>query len=205
MAEAVCGPSNALQQFKQQSDVDRTLQQDRLASRQHPAQGFRSPNPYAGALDPEFEAFQAGHSFPLQDNGLQFQRPAGFGGPAQGQAPSWAADFQRMHISQPLPMQQQHLQPAPSSADWAQDFRAHIAQAAPRAQNSSPSPQAFQQRARYGMNGFQSQFSQPFQPNDAPAVQSKGKEPVTEHFDEAALETFTTTLPPLQLQFSKRA
>ncbi|KXS93447.1 hypothetical protein AC578_2998 [Pseudocercospora eumusae] len=193
MADAVCGPSNALQQFKQHTDVDHTLQQDRLASRQHPAQNFRSPNPYAGALDPDFEAFQAGHSFPLQDNPLQLQTPVGFGNPAQAHAPSWAADFQRMHISQPQQQQQQqqqhqhqHFQPAPSSADWAQDFRAHIAQAAPRAQNSLPSPQAFQQRARYGLNGFQSQFPQSFQPSYAPAVQSKGKESVTEQFDDAA-------------------
>ncbi|KXT09392.1 hypothetical protein AC579_4897 [Pseudocercospora musae] len=188
MAEAVCGPSNALQQFKQQTDVDQTLQQDRLrlASRQHPAHAFRSPNPHAGALDPEFEAFQAGHGFPLQDNALRFQRPAGLAASAHAQAPSWAADFQRMQISSPPPMQQQHFQPAPSSADWAQDFRAHVAQAAPRAQDSSPSPQAFQQRARYALNGFQSQISQSFQPNYAPAVQSKGKEPVTEQFDEAA-------------------
>ena len=34
MADALCGPSNALQTFQKQTSVDRTLQQDRLAARQ---------------------------------------------------------------------------------------------------------------------------------------------------------------------------
>lgn len=190
MADALCGPSNPLQQFKQQTSLDRTLQQDRLSSRHSPAQGFRSPDPNAGLLDPEFEAFQAG--LPASDlpqyQPLHPQQPHFAAGPSQ--TPSWASDFQRMAISPPPMQQQRHdvSQAGPANADWAQGFRQHIAQSAPRAQHtSSPSPLAFQQRARYGYNGFQSNFAQQ-QPSFGPSVQSKGKEPVHEQFDEAAFE-----------------
>ncbi|KAF2214711.1 hypothetical protein CERZMDRAFT_82650 [Cercospora zeae-maydis SCOH1-5] len=182
MAAAECGPSNGLQRFKQHTDIDRTLQQDRLAARNHPAQGFRSANPNAGLLDPEFEAFQDGVDLPLHDQS-PFQQPASFGGPSQ--VPSWAADFQRMSISQPPPLQQQHFNPQPSTANWAQGFQQPIAQAAPRQQGSSPAPQAFQQRARYGLTGFQSQFAQPSYAT--PTHKSKGKAPIqVEQFDDAA-------------------
>ena len=185
MADAMCGPSNPLQQFKQQTQFDPTLQQDRLASKQTPAQGFRSANPNEGLLDPEFEAFQAGVPPSELPNFHPFQqRPPDFAGPSQ--APSWASDFQRMQIS-PSPALQQHVpQAGPAAANWAQGFREHIAQTAPRAQTSAPSPQAFQHMARYGgMNGFQSKFSQP---SFAQPMQSKGKEAVMEQFDEAAFE-----------------
>lgn len=188
MSDAACGPSNSLQQFKQQTQVDRTLQQDRLIGRQGPAQGFRSADPNAGLLDPEFEAFQAGLPPPaFQSFQPHHAAPPPFqqAFPEQSQGPSWAGDFQRMSIASPPPMQQQQQHVGPSTSNWAQDFRANVAQSAPRAQNSSPSPFAFQQRARYGMQGFQSNFAQPAY---QPAVQSKGKEAVTEQFDEAAFE-----------------
>jgi len=38
MADALCGPSNALQSFQKHASVDRTLQQDRLTSRQSPTE-----------------------------------------------------------------------------------------------------------------------------------------------------------------------
>jgi hypothetical protein len=38
MADALCGPSNALQNFQKHTTIDRTLQQDRLISRQSPPQ-----------------------------------------------------------------------------------------------------------------------------------------------------------------------
>ena len=38
MADALCGPSNALQNFQKHSTVDRTLQQDRLTTRHSPSQ-----------------------------------------------------------------------------------------------------------------------------------------------------------------------
>ena len=36
MADALCGPSNPLQSFKNHSQVDRSLQQDRLTGARHP-------------------------------------------------------------------------------------------------------------------------------------------------------------------------
>jgi hypothetical protein len=183
MSDVLCGPSNPLQQFKQQTQLDRTLQQDRLASRASPSQGFRSANQNAGLLDPEFEAFQAGVPTPDLPQFNHVQRPPQFAGPSS--QPSWATDFQQLHISQP-PFQQ-HLAPqaAPASAGWAQGFQQHIAQTTPKAQQSAPSPQAFQYMARYGMNGYQNHFAEP---NFAPSIQSKGKEVATEQWDDAAFD-----------------
>ncbi|RMY45789.1 hypothetical protein D0865_09694 [Hortaea werneckii] len=205
MSDALCGPSNPLQQFKAQTSLDRTLQQDRLRSHASPAhqQGFRSHDPNAGLLDPEFEAFQAGH--PPPPDAFHHGPPQAFAGRGGGgmhmgmgpAAPDWAADFQRMNLSSPppLPAQQQH-QPMPQGSGWAQSFQQHIAQSAPRAQSTaSPSPLAFQQRARYGAGygamGFQSQFApQHQQPMfGAGMQQGKGKEAVTDEiFDDAAFE-----------------
>ncbi|KAI6855403.1 hypothetical protein D0864_08115 [Hortaea werneckii] len=205
MSDALCGPSNPLQQFKAQTSLDRTLQQDRLRSQASPAhqQGFRSHDPNAGLLDPEFEAFQAGH--PPPPEAFHHGPPQAFAGRGGGgmhmgmgpAAPDWAADFQRMNLSSPPPppVQQQH-QPMPQGSGWAQSFQQHIAQAAPRAQSTaSPSPLAFQQRARYGAGyggmGFQSQFApQHQQPMfGAGMQQGKGKEAVTDEiFDDAAFE-----------------
>ncbi|KAK5168031.1 uncharacterized protein LTR77_006598 [Saxophila tyrrhenica] len=187
MSDALCGPSNPLQQFSKQTQYDRTLQQDRLTSRHAPAQGFRSADPNAGLLDPEFEAFQAGLP-PSELPDLPRFHPQSFGPAGPAQAPSWASDFQRMQISSPPPFQQ-HQQYVPQSShagnDWAQGFRQHIAQTTPRTQNAAPSPQAFQYMARHGMNGYQNNFSQP---SFAQPMQSKGKQAVTEQFDEAAFE-----------------
>ncbi|KAL2000145.1 hypothetical protein VTN02DRAFT_3484 [Thermoascus thermophilus] len=105
MADALCGPSNALQNLQKHAQVDRTLQQDRLISRQSPSQGFRSQNPNAGIIDPEFEAFEASragpplsnlqHAGPLVAPGHQFPRMS----PAESS--DWAADFQRLQLSGP--------------------------------------------------------------------------------------------------------
>ena len=185
MADALCGPSNPLQQFKQQTQLDRSLQQDRLASRQHPTQGFRSPDLHAGLLDPAFEAFQAGLEPPALDYAPPFQHPTDFQNASP--TPAWAADFQRLNISSPpaISRPQQQYTPASSTANWAQGFREHLAQAAPKQQISSYSPSSFQQRARYGLSGFQSSFAQH---TNAPSFQAKGKEPAVERFDEAAFE-----------------
>jgi hypothetical protein len=94
MADTACGPSNSLQQFKQQTQVDRTLQQDHLTGRQRPARGFRSADPNAGLLDPEFEAFQAGLPPPdFQSFQSRHQGPPPFqqAFPEPSQGPSWAA------------------------------------------------------------------------------------------------------------------
>ncbi|KAF2151960.1 hypothetical protein K461DRAFT_279484 [Myriangium duriaei CBS 260.36] len=119
MADAYCGPSNALQNFQKHSSVDRTLQQDRLTSRRSPLENFRSADPNARVLDPEFEAFQASQPSPLpfaEPTGLPFHQSLNQRGkqPAFGGAPAavnWAADFQRLNIS-PVPQQQQHTPPS---------------------------------------------------------------------------------------------
>lgn len=179
----MCGPSNPLQQFKHQTQVDRTLQQDRLALRHSASQGFRSAAPSSHILDAEFEAFQSGS--PLSDI-PQFhpQHDLARHGPfAASPVPSWAADFQSMSISSPMPMQAQQSAFAPMSAgDWAADFRQHIAQPAPRAQSYSPSPLAFQQRARSGMSSAFDVYA----PTMTDRPLSKGKSAVREDFDDAA-------------------
>lgn len=173
MADALCGPSNALQSFQKHTTVDRTLQQDRLINRQSPTQGFRSaPSANAGVLDPEFDAFQSGHAVPTPQLHLQHhhappphvaqQQP--FGAPQPGaQLPGWAADFQRLNISSPpTAIQQTSFRPqaSPATASWHQDFlqqqqqpqqmmhTAHAAQPQAYAQNT------FGGMAGYGMDGY---------------------------------------------------
>jgi hypothetical protein len=155
MADALCGPSNPLQNFQKHNQVDRTLQQDRLVSRQGSSQvrdvarepftdtdtpkGFRSGlGANAGLLDPEFEAFQAGHpaSPPLHFDNQPFQ--ARFSHPAQqshfqqpATLPDWANDFQRLHIASPPAsthqtppnLRQAAIAQQPQSlSSWHQDF-----------------------------------------------------------------------------------
>ncbi|KAI9751807.1 MAG: tRNA (guanine-N(7)-)-methyltransferase (tRNA(m7G46)-methyltransferase) [Chaenotheca gracillima] len=107
MADALCGPSNALQHFQKHTSTDRSLQQDRLQSHRQPSQGFRSsPGPNAGILDPEFEAFQRGFSFAPPPPELQHGFPPGpsnFQNVAASRSPepaAWAADFQKLHLSE---------------------------------------------------------------------------------------------------------
>ncbi|KAF7453555.1 hypothetical protein TUN199_07202 [Pyrenophora tritici-repentis] len=152
MADALCGPSNALQNFQKHTTVDRTLQQDRLVGRHSPAQGFRSaPSANAGALDSEFDAFQAGRPVPppqeLQHFGPRFaQPPPHFA--QQPQVPDWAADFQHLNISSQSPQtfQPHRPQAANAASAWHQDF---LKQQAPVAQ--AP---VMQQNIYGGMSGY---------------------------------------------------
>ncbi|KAK2818413.1 hypothetical protein FQN49_007924, partial [Arthroderma sp. PD_2] len=112
MADALCGPSNALQNFQKHTSVDRTLQQDRISSRQSPAQGFRSNNQPQGRLDAEFNAFESGHSAPLlheQPNLNTFlPPPPQFASQPSADVSGWATDFQNLHIAGPSLQQPQH-------------------------------------------------------------------------------------------------
>jgi hypothetical protein len=215
MADALCGPSNALQNFQKHTTVDRTLQQDRVVGRHSPSQvsphdasnkavsdyvqGFRSSSALnAGALDSEFEAFQVGRPGALPQD---FHRPpsqfAHAPPPHFVQAPQappgWATDFQRLNISnspvQSIPRQQP--QAAHSASSWHQDF---MMQQAPAVQ--AP---ALQQQNNYGgisgynMGGFggQSYMQQPAFQHVPVSQVAQGKQPVQEAvpaFDEAAFE-----------------
>ncbi|CAO2650534.1 Nn.00g018260.m01.CDS01 [Neocucurbitaria sp. VM-36] len=197
MADALCGPSNALQNFQKHTTVDRTLQQDRLIGRHTPTQGFRSsPGPNVGALDSEFDAFQSGRPGPPQD----FQHfPSQFAPPplqqhyAQAsQAPDWANDFQRLNISTPPPqvLQQQRAQAANAASAWHQDF---MTQQAPVAQAPALQQNTYGVMSGYGMGGFAAQPLMPshgFQNAHVSEV-AQGKQPAQEAipaFDEAAFE-----------------
>lgn len=196
MADSMCGPSNAVQNFQKHTAVDRTLQQDRLISRSSPSQGFRSsPGPNAGLLDPEFEAFQAGQ-LPL-DHGFQHQ---GFShAPPNMQQPgpaNWASDFQHLNISSPPPHSQQQsfnpqTQQRQDGSGWHQDFarqQGQMGQTPVQAGPSygySPSPMS--------MLGMQSPFSGGFigQQAENPQQQHQPAEAFDEEafaraFDEAA-------------------
>lgn len=106
MADALCGPANPLASFQKHTQVDRTLQQDRLTGARHsPAQGFRSADPRAGHLDAEFAAFEAGRVDPFQFQ-QQFQPPP-FHAPQAPSISNWAADFQKLRVSEkPIPAHQ---------------------------------------------------------------------------------------------------
>ncbi|EON61454.1 hypothetical protein W97_00669 [Coniosporium apollinis CBS 100218] len=201
MADALCGPSNALQSFQKHTSVDRTLQQDRLTSRASSSQGFRSgPGPNAGILDPEFEAFQAGiPSAPLQPDFQHFSpqyshTPAGPGFAPHPATSGWASDFQRLHISSPPPAFTQRpaqaASPHQASAAWHQDFL--------RSQNGAATFQGRQtpiQPLYGGVQGYGLQNNFPMygggiaeQPVLSIAQGKQRQHEVAEHFDEAAFE-----------------
>ncbi|KAH6861103.1 hypothetical protein BKA58DRAFT_443870 [Alternaria rosae] len=195
MAE-LCGPSNALQNFQKHTTVDRTLQQDRLVGRHSPAQGFRSsPGPNVGALDNEFEAFQAGGR-PLPTQNFQPFDPRFAQPPPQfaqaPQAPDWAADFQRLNVSSPPPqtLQQQRQQPASAASAWHQDF---LRQQAPVAQAPALQQTPYGSMSGYNMGGFggQAYMQTPSFQNAQVSEIAQGKQRAQDDvpaFDEAAFE-----------------
>lgn len=170
MGDALCGPSNALQNFQKHASVDRTLQQDRLTSRQSPvqvsiidlyfssssvltrlSQGFRSQSSRDGILDPEFAAFEANLGGPALPD---LHHPVQFGGPARLPATlpatshansSWASDFQNLHITSPSPAQFQRPAVAPAQTGWQNEFLSQQQRApAHHAQTQSNMTRAFQ-------------------------------------------------------------
>ncbi|KAJ6104938.1 hypothetical protein N7486_003627 [Penicillium sp. IBT 16267x] len=125
--DSLCGPSNALQNAQKHTSVDRTLQQDRIISRQPPTQGFRSQG-QEGILDPEFASFEANRGVPdlvAPENSAHFGRPGHLSGAAHQHA-GWANDFQNLHISGPAPPQlQQQAQGPPgiqAQGGWHDEF-----------------------------------------------------------------------------------
>jgi hypothetical protein len=130
MADALCGPSNPLQSFRKHTQLDRSLQQDRLvAQSQQQNQGFRTLDPRAGSLDAELLAFEHGTGpAPAHAFGLQPHTPSPVHAPPLGAQGGWAADFQRLHISQtpspgPIPVQQFRTEaPLVRSSGWGGEF-----------------------------------------------------------------------------------
>lgn len=142
MADALCGPSNALQSFQKHSQVDRTLQQDRLTGPRHsPAQGFRSFDPRAGTLDAEFHAFENAPTNPFQLEQPAWHQNAGpsFASPSSS---SWASDFQNLRTSNTATPTQQFRMEAPfvksSLGGWQQEFMRQRQNTPPIAQQKQP-------------------------------------------------------------------
>ncbi|KAI5276543.1 hypothetical protein E4T47_00742 [Aureobasidium subglaciale] len=188
MSDALCGPSNAVQNLAKHSSVDRTLQQDRLVSRQSPSEAFRSYDPNGSSLDPEFEAFQNGGS---AFAGPSWAAPS-FSHPQAQSQPSfqpfsppssaaWTQDFQRLAISSP---QQTQLQAAPQA--WHNHFGQHAHHSAPSHASSShmqmPSAR-FQSPHVFGPMQAAPHYAS--QPLDSHQQQLNLPQ---DHFDEAAFE-----------------
>jgi hypothetical protein len=188
MGDALCGPSNALQNFQKNAAVDRTLQQDRLISRQPSAQGFRSQSPRDGILDPEFAAFEATHGGPA--NLPDLQHPAHFGPPTQHGHPgmNWASDFQNLHISGPAPPQLHGPAIAPAQAGWQNEFMSQQQHqqlaATQRVQVQQSANHTFQPAFAPSYPMYNAQMNIPQVPQPAPAVNAAP----AEQFDESAFE-----------------
>ncbi|RJE25516.1 peroxin 20 [Aspergillus sclerotialis] len=191
MGDALCGPSNALQNFQKHTAVDRTLQQDRLISRQSPSQGFRSQNLQDGALDSEFATFEAGlpeTSLPeTQLPGPSFAPTRQLPIPHHTGSSNWAADFQRLQISGPSTSIPQHRSPSAFNAPaisqhgWQNEFlnqhqKAPVQNAQHYNHNFQPSFTPMYPMHSTTMNTFQT--PQDVTTNHAP----------TETFDESAFE-----------------
>ncbi|PWY86311.1 peroxin 20 [Aspergillus heteromorphus CBS 117.55] len=192
MSDALCGPSNALQNFQKHASVDRTLQQDRLIPRGFPSQSFRSQTSNQGTLDPEFAAFEsnsAGAPLPTVQHAGQFATPtSNFAVSSPAEASSWAADFRKMHISGPTdPLIQRHgpsasvaAMSAISQQDWQNEFA--------RQQMHQPPDQNIQPQ----VSGLQSSYSPHYPIHNAifaPTQESKANQQLpAEAFDEPAFE-----------------
>ncbi|KAJ5542025.1 hypothetical protein N7535_004444 [Penicillium sp. DV-2018c] len=209
MGDALCGPSNALQNFQKHTSVDRTLQQDRLTSRQPPAQGFRSQNRQEGILDPEFAAFEGNFGGPALPD---LQHPAHFGAPIHHAAtqrpatqqpgnPGWAADFQNLQISGPShPVaQQQRPNVAPAAhGGWHSEFMNQHRASVPQAQQTPQMHGAYQPSYAPSFPMYGSAMNQmQMQPQ---SMQSMQQAPA-QQFDESAFEAaFDQARADLELQ-----
>ncbi|KAL6702587.1 hypothetical protein ACN47E_001317 [Coniothyrium glycines] len=206
MADALCGPSNALQSLSKHASADRAVQQDRLVGRGGGAavveQGFRSSGARPSArVEGEFDAFQrggvgGGMPVPGQEFGLAGQARFGYAAQtraAQTQfshtphAPDWAADFQRLNIAPAATARQQPQAPGTGLA-WHQDF---MRQQAPVVPAPVAQQGAYGGMAGYNMGGFAgSAYMQTpaFQPVSEVAQGKQRAAEAIPAFDEAAFE-----------------
>ncbi|CAG8894669.1 unnamed protein product [Penicillium egyptiacum] len=209
MGDALCGPSNALQNFQKHTSVDRTLQQDRLTSRQSPVQGFRSQNPQEGILDSEFAAFEGNLASPALPN---LQHPTHFGAPSQHAAvqhpaahgagnASWASDFQNLQISGPshpvAQLQRPNIAPATTHGGWHTEFMVQQRGPMSQAQQNPQIHGAYQPSfaPSYQMYGSSMNQMQPLQ-----GMQTEQQKHI-QQFDESAFEAaFDQARADMELQ-----
>ncbi|DAA73711.1 TPA_exp: Uncharacterized protein A8136_4145 [Trichophyton benhamiae CBS 112371] len=210
MADALCGPSNALQNFQKHASVDRTLQQDRISTRQSPAQGFRSNTSSQGQLDAAFNAFEAGHSAPLLDQPNNINTflppPPQFAPQPAADVSSWATDFQNLHIAGP-----QLQQPLHQTKVDTPTFQANLAgrhHEPARGVQQTPQSSMFQGSMGYrpGMGMLSNPgFARPdnYTPATSESLQSQSKP--AEVFDDSAFEAaFAEARAEIELQESAR-
>ncbi|MCJ1456937.1 hypothetical protein MMC28_007303 [Mycoblastus sanguinarius] len=204
MADALCGPSNALQTFQKHTSTDKTLQQDRLATRQNPAEAFRSaPGPNAGILDAEFEAFQAGH--PLQngypESGLLFDsaRLSPFSPMIQQpEPPNWASDFQNLQLNDarasPIPQSHFHQHaPMQRSTPWGWHMDFQHQQGSDSTRNLQRNTQQQQSLDNNMHRGWSHGYTGGLMPQQDDVLSSRAQQKQPERhavdvFDEAAFE-----------------
>lgn len=208
MADALCGPSNALQSFQKHTSVDRTLQQDRLTGPRHsPAQGFRSFDPRAGSLDAEFHAFENApiNPFRLEQPIWRLNVASPF--PAQPSL-DWANDFQNLRLgNSPLPAHQFRTEaPLIRSApgDWQQEFIRQRENVASSSRQKEPeiAPQVNFEPSYMAQSGALSSMHQAYV-GSSQQIAAQGTQ-----FDEAAFEQafrdvfneVQAALPPESLQ-----
>ncbi|KAL7772155.1 hypothetical protein CFE70_002108 [Pyrenophora teres f. teres 0-1] len=157
---------------------------------------FTSAGANVGALESEFDAFQAGRPVPppqeLQHFGPRFaQPPPQFA--QQPQVPDWAADFQHLNISSQSPQTfQQQLRPqaANAASAWHQDF---LRQQAPVAQSPVMQQNTYGGMSGYNMGGFggQAYMQTPSFQSAQISETAQGKQRAQDDvpaFDEAAFE-----------------
>ncbi|KAI1619383.1 hypothetical protein EDD37DRAFT_216208 [Exophiala viscosa] len=166
MADALCGPSNPLQNLQKHTQIDRTLQQDRLvSSRQSPAQGFRTADPRAGSLDADFHAFENASPSPFQFEQPNFANAGPAFAPQPPSAPAgWAADFQRLKLhDHPLPAGQFRTE-APliksTTGGWQNEF---MRQRSSASTPISQGKQAIREPSQMNMFAQTNYAQQPFQ------------------------------------------
>ncbi|KAI5212170.1 hypothetical protein E4T38_00782 [Aureobasidium subglaciale] len=188
MSDALCGPSNAVQNLAKHSSVDRTLQQDRLVSRQSPSEAFRSYDPNVSSLDPEFEAFQnggpafAGPSWAASSfSHLQAQPQPSFQPFSPSPPAAWTQDFQRLAISSP---QQTQLHAAPQA--WHNHFGQHAHHSAPS--HASPSHMQMPSARLQSPHIFGPMQAAPHYASQFLDAHQQRLNLPQDHFDEAAFE-----------------
>ncbi|KAL8949655.1 MAG: hypothetical protein Q9222_004256 [Ikaeria aurantiellina] len=200
MADALCGPSNSLQNFQKHTSVDRTLQQDRFTSRRSPIPGFRTPNPNAALVDAQFEAFLAGES--IVADAPQPTWDAYNAAPVRSHLPQqpgsdWASDFQNLQVhderATPVPstlFRQEAPMQHGSSGPWQREYSQY---------NTTPINQYHQTSSGNVIHHphFSSYTGQPSMSATAPQTQAE----TADIFDEAAFsKAFETARSELQDQ-----